>query len=183
LALTKQNKDDIVAELVDLLKQANGFVIIQHAGMGTQQIDQLRAKVREAQGKYVVAKNTLLTKALEQVGWPVPETHLTGPTAIAFGMSNFPGVAKAVLDFVSAPEFAEKIGVKGGVMDAEILDAKQVDTISKLPTLDELRSQIIGVIVAPATGIVSVIQAATGSIINVLQALEDKDKDGGETAA
>src|SRR5690606_31658214 len=96
----------------------------------------LRAKIRESNGQYAVTKNTLLTKALQEAGWPVPDDYLKGPTAIAFGMDNLPGVAKAVLEYLGTQD-AERISVKGGVMGTDVFDAKRVDAISKLPTLDE----------------------------------------------
>jgi large subunit ribosomal protein L10 len=180
LPITKERKDELVASYVDLLQKADGFIIIQFGGMGVTEIDQLRAAIRKVDGKYVVAKNTLLTKALEQAGWPVPEKHLQGPTAVAFGLTNFPGVAKAVLDFVKDKE---KVGVKGGVMGRDILNATDVEAVSNLPSLDELRSMIAGLVVAPAQGVVNVIYAATGGIVNVLQALEDKHNAPAEGAA
>jgi large subunit ribosomal protein L10 len=177
LALTRERKDELVASYVELLQNTSGFVIIQHAGMVTGDIDLLRARVREAKGQYIAAKNTLLVKALQQCGWPVPDDLLKGPSAIAFGMENLPGVAKAVLDFLGDKD-AQKIAVKGGVMGTEIFKADKVDAISKLPTLDELHAQIAGLIVAPATGLVSVLQAANSQIVNVLQAYEDKQNEG-----
>lgn len=171
MPITKERKDELVASYVDLLSNTDGFVIIQFGGMEVTAIDQLRAEVRKADGKYLVAKNTLLTKALQQAGWPVPENHLNGPTAVAFGLKNFPGVAKAVLGFVKDKE---TVGVKGGVMGTDILSASDVEVVSNLPSIEELRAQVAGLIVAPAQGLVDVLYAATGQIVNVIQALEDK---------
>lgn len=177
LAISKARRAELVESYIDLLNNTSGFVIIQYAGMATGDIDRLRGKIREANGKYVVAKNTLLTKALQECGWPIPDDMLKGPTAIAFGMENLPGIAKAVVEFTSDKD-AQKFAVKGGVMSGEIFKADKVDAISKLPTLDEIRAQLAGLIVAPATGIVSVLQAANSQIVNVLQAYEDKSKEG-----
>lgn len=179
MAITKERKNELVAQYVELLTNSGGFVIIQYAGMPVSQINELRGAVRKAQGQYIVSKNTLLVKAMEQMGWPPVEEMLTGPTAVAFGLGNFPGVAKAVLDFI-ADKDAQRIDVRGGVMGEQVLDKKSVDTISKLPTLDELRAQLAGLVVAPATGIVSVIQAANSQVVNVIQAYLDdrKEKEG-----
>lgn len=177
MALTKERKDELVQSYVETLNNTSGFIIIQFAGMPTPIINELRAKIRESNGQYAVTKNTLLTKALQEVGWPVPDDYLKGPTAIAFGMDNLPGVAKAVLEYLGTQD-AERIKVKGGVMGTNIFDAQRVDTISKLPTLDEMRAQIAGLVVAPATGLVSLLQAANSQLVNVLQAYEDKLKEG-----
>lgn len=176
MAITKQRKDELVAQYTEMLQQSNGFVIINFAGMPVSQVNDLRSAVRKADGQYMVTKNTLLIKALESAGWPVPEDLLAGPTAVAFGLNNFPGVAKAVLDFVGDKD-AQKISVRGGVMGADVLNPQKVEAISKLPTLDELRAQLAGLVVAPAQGIVSVIQAANSQVVNVIQAyLDDRQE-------
>lgn len=175
MALTKERKDELVAHYVELLSNTSGFVVVQAVGLSVKEVDGLRAAVRKANGKYIVAKNTLLAKALEQIGLPVPANLLKGPNGIAFGMEDFPGVAKAILEYAGDTVRAEKMKVVGGQMGSNILTGPQVDTISKLPSLEEMRAQLIGLFVAPATGIVSVLQAANGGVVNVLHAyLEDK---------
>lgn len=180
LAISKAKRAELLSKYVEVLQRTNGFVIVESSGMTVQQVNQLRAKVRDARGQYMVTKNTLLTKALQQLGWPVPDDLLKGPVSVAFGLDNFPGVAKAVLDFTQTRDLEEKIRLKGGLMPDSILNAGKVEIISNLPSLDELRAQLAGLIVQPATGLVSVIQAATGQVINVIHAyVEEK---GGEAA-
>ncbi|GAB4310237.1 MAG: 50S ribosomal protein L10 [Phototrophicales bacterium] len=174
MPLSKQRKDELVAQYVKLLDESDGFVVIQFAGLKVSEVDQLRDEIRKADGYYMVAKNTLFTKALQQRDWPVPDDLLKGPTAVAFGMKNMPGVAKAVLEFTAKKEMENRVGVKGGVMTGDILNPKQVDAVSKLPTMEELRAQLAGLIVAPAQGLVNVLYAATGQVVNVLQAYLDK---------
>lgn len=184
MPITRERKEELVAQYVEILEQSNGFAIIASQGMSVSKVQQLRGKIYEAGGKYVVTKNTLLTKALEQAGWAVPEENLSGPTAIAFGMENFPGVAKAVLQFIKDEDLDERMEVQGGVMGGEeILDASSVKAISELPSLPELQAQIIGLIVAPSRNIVTILNNAESGVVNVLQAWLDKDKDGGEEDA
>jgi large subunit ribosomal protein L10 len=180
LAISKERKQELVASLVELLDSSDGFVIVESRMMPVAQVNELRKRVRTAQGKYMVVKNTLLTKALQQRGWPVPDDMLVGPVSVAFGMKNFPDVAKAVLEYTATPDLAEKIQLKGGVMTGSVLNAAQVDTVSKLPPLSDIRAQIAGLIVQPAAGLVSVLNAATGQIVNVLHAYTNKE--GGEAA-
>jgi large subunit ribosomal protein L10 len=182
LAITRERKEEFVAKYVDLLDKSNGFIIIESKGLTVPQVQTLRAMIREAEGHYLVAKNTLFTKALQERNWPVPDDLLKGPTAVAFGMENLPGVAKAVLKFTEEAYAKEKVVINGGVMGTDILTAKQIDSVSKLPTLDELRAQIAGLMVSPAQGLVNVIYAATGQVVNVLQAYID-DRGGGEGEA
>lgn len=182
MPLTRARKEELVGQYVELLDRTNGFIVVQHRGMTVKETEGLRAKIREAEGAYAVTKNTLFTKALQQQGWPVPDDLLKGPTAVAFGLDNMPGVAKAVLDYTK--DLAEKVEVTGGVMTGEILNAAKVEAVSKLPTLDELRAQLAGLVVSPATGLVTVLNAANSQIVNVIQAyLDDRNGGGDEDAA
>ena len=175
MAITRKRKEDLIASYSDLLERTSGFVVIQYSGLSVNETDILRLKVREAGGAYVVTKVTLFTKALQDAGWPITDDLLEGPVAVAFGLDNMPGVAKAVLDFTTAREHAEFTKINGGVMGGDVLDAKRVEAVSKLPTLEELRSQLAGLVVQPATGLVSIINAANGQIVNVIQAYLDEN--------
>lgn len=181
MAISKKRKQTLVEEYLGVLNNTNGFVIVQYRGMTVKQVDALRAKIREAGGAYRVMKNTLFTKALQEHGWPVPDDLLKGPVAVAFGMENMPAVAKAILDFTKEVADERKMQVTGGIMTGTLLSASKVEAVSNLPTLDEMRAQLAGLIVAPATGIVSVLNAANGQLVNVLQAYLD-DREKGEAA-
>lgn len=184
MAINRERKERLVAQYIDLLGQTGGFIVVQSKGLSVKEVEGLRAVVRGAKGKYIVTKNTLLGIALKEAGWAIPSSLLVGPVAIALGMENLPGVAKAILDYGVDPTRIEKMKITGAQMGATTLTAAQVEILSKLPSLDELRAQIIGLVVSPAQGLVSVLQQATAGVINVLQAYEDKDKDkGGEDAA
>ncbi|MCU0463885.1 MAG: 50S ribosomal protein L10 [Anaerolineae bacterium] len=178
MAINRERKERLVAQYIEMLGKTGGFVVVQSQGLNVQEVEGLRAVVRGAGGKYIVTKNTLLTIALKQAGWQVPENLLNGPVAIALGMDNLPGVAKAVLEYGADATRTEKMKVTGAQMGESTLSAAQVDALSKLPSLDELRAQIIGLVVSPAEGLVSVLQQATAGVINVIQALEDQSKEG-----
>ncbi len=183
LPITRQRKEEFVALYNELLSVSSGFAIVSTRGLAVTKIQALRRKIKDVGGQYAVTKNTLITKALEQSGWVVPSALLQEQTAIIFGKDNFPGVAKALLDFIEAEKLdEEKMKVVGGVMGSDILNADGVKAVSQLPTLPELQAQIIGLIVQPAVNLVSILDAADAGIVNVLQALLDKDKDSGEAA-
>lgn len=183
MPISRARKEEQVARYVDLLGQSVGFAIVSSNNLPVSKIEDLRNVVRNAGGEYVVGKNTLVIKALEQAGWVVPEGQLKGQTAVIFGKDSFPGVAKALLDFIEKEKLEEaKFRVVGGVMGTDVLKPAGVKSVSELPTLPELQAQIIGLIVAPATNIVSILDAADAGIVNVIQALLDKDKDDGSAA-
>lgn len=185
MAITRERKEELVATIVELLEASNGFTVVNTQGISVPKVEALRRKITEAGGHYMVAKNTLVTKALEQTGWVVPEDLLKGPTAIAFGKDNFPGVAKAVIQFIKDENLDDtRLKITGGVMGGtEVVNAKGIVDISELPTLPELQAQIIGLIVQPAQAIVNILYSAESGVVNVLQAWLDKDKEEGGEAA
>lgn len=181
LPITRARKEELVAQYVELLEQSSGFAIVSSQGMAVSKVQALRKKIYDAGGKYVVTKNTLLRTALEQAGWEVPTENLTGPTAVAFGLENFPGVAKAIFEFIKDEVLDEKMAVQGGVMGGkEVLNAASVKAVSELPSLPELQAQIIGLLVSPSRNLVTILNQAESGVVNVLQAWLDKDSDGGE---
>jgi large subunit ribosomal protein L10 len=180
LPISRARKEELVERYVELLNGTNGFAIVSSEGLSVPKVEELRSSIYEAGGDYMVTKNTLIRIALEQAGWTIPDGALTGRTAIAFGNENFPGVAKALLDFIEDNEIEDKMYVKGGIMEQEqILTPEEVEEISDLPTLPELQAQIIGLIVQPSRNIVTILQNAESGVVNVLQAWLDKDSDEG----
>ena len=178
MPITRTRKKELVASYVDILNESDGFVVVHTQGLSVAQVQGLRNVVREHNGLYLVAKNTLMRKALEEAKWIVPEDLLVGPVAIIFGGDNMPGVSKALLKHIEAEAFEEKMTVTGGIMSGDVLDAQQVEAVSNLPTLDELRAQLAGLIVSPAQGVVNVLNQATAGVVNVLQAYLDKTEQG-----
>ena len=179
MPVSRARKEELVAQYVEILNKCDGLVILQTQRLSVPQIEGMRAVVREQNGQYIVAKNTLIRNALEQANWVVPEDLLEGPVAIIFGRDNMPGVAKAIFKHIEDEEFGENMRVTGGIMSGDVLDAQQVEAVSKLPTLDELRAQIAGLMMSPAQGIVDVLHQATGGVVNVLQAYVDKHEEEG----
>lgn len=175
MAISKERKQELVALYGEILTHATGFIVTEYRGLGVKQLDELRGKLREVNGGYVITKNTLFKIALEQADWPVPDDLLAGPVATAFADGNMPGVAKALLDFQK--NYPEILVVKGGVMLGNTLSAKDIQAVSELPTLDELRAQLAGLMIQPAQGLVNVLQAGTSGVVNVIQAYLDEHGD------
>lgn len=176
MAITKQRKEELVAQYSEILKSASGYIVTEYRGMTMGEFNELRNKLRESGSSYVVTKNTLFAIALREAGWVVPEDLLVGPVATAFADGNLPGLAKLLLDFKKDHE--EHFIIKGGAMMGSTLSASDVETISKLPSLDELRAQLAGLLVQPATGLVSVLNAGTSSLVNVLHAYVQENSEG-----
>ena len=147
--------------------------------MTVSQLEKLRADVRNVNGAFHVTKNTLLRNALEATGYPIPEKLLNGQTAAGFALGEIPSLAKALVDFTNQ---VEQFSLKGGILAGQFLTAEQVRALADLPSLDELRAQIIGLINAPAQNIAGTVANGVRQLINVLNAYATQEE-GAEGAA
>ncbi|MBZ0287381.1 MAG: 50S ribosomal protein L10 [Anaerolineae bacterium] len=174
MAISRERKEELVAHYGDLLRSTSGIVVTQYKGLTVAQVRAMRDKLRDIDGKYVITKNTLFSIALREAGWPVPDELLQGPVGIAVGNGNFPAVAKMMVSFLK--DYEEVLSIKGGIMEGQILNAAQVEAVSNLPSLDELRAQLAGLISQPAAGLVTVLNAGVASVAQVLQAYVTKNE-------
>lgn len=177
MAITRERKEELVAIYSELLSKTDGFIVTEYRGLTVAKLDDLRNKLRDAQGgSYAVTKNTLFKIALQNGGWPVPESLLEGPTAVAFGNGNLPAVAKAIQAF--SKDNPDLFVVKGGVIASSIFGANDIEAVANLPTLDEIRAQLAGLLVQPASALAGLLNSATGQVVNVLEAYVQKHTEG-----
>lgn len=181
MAITKERKDELVAAYTQQLQGTDGFIVTEYRGLSVAKLGDLRNRLRDVSGTYTVTKNTLFMIALRESGWVVPEELLTGPVAIAFGNGNLPAVAKVVQSYLK--ENSDLFIFKGGVIANSVFTASDLDKITSLPTMEEIRAQLAGLIVQPASSLAGVLQAATSQVVNVVQAYLDKENAPGEGAA
>jgi len=156
-----------VDQYVELLNQSEGVFLTEYTGLDVKQMQQLRAEVRKVDGIYRVTKNTLLGLALERTGKPAPPELLTGQLATGFALKEAPALAKTLADFAKQEEQFE---IKGGILGDKLLTSEEIATLAKLPSLDELRAQIIGLIQAPARNVVTTITAGVRQAVSVIDA-------------
>lgn len=179
MAISRKKKEELVAGYVDNMKNSDAIIITDYRGLTVPQIQELRGKIREADGSYIVVKNTLAKRAIEDAGLPALDELLTGPVGIGFCANNVPGVAKAITDFAKKVDVLQ---VKGGLMDNKVIDETAVKSLASLPSLDVLRAQILGLINAPATQLTGVVAGSVRQIINVVNAYAEKDAEAADSA-
>lgn len=167
MAISKQKKEELVAEYTELLNQSNAVFLTEYTGLDVKQMQDLRSEVRKAEGSYRVTKNTLLLLALEKSGKPIPADLLTGQLATGFALQEVPALAKTLTEFAKDQE---QFAIKGGILGEKLLTAEQVEELAKLPSLDELRAKIISLIQAPAINFVSTLNSGVQQVVNVLDA-------------
>lgn len=170
--MDRTEKAQVVEALNGVFASAGVVVVAHYTGMTVSDMGKLRARLRETGGKFKVAKNRLAKRALEGTGAGGLAPLFTGPTGIAY--SDDP-IAAAKASVAYAKE-NDKFVILGGVMGASVLDANGVKALAELPSLDELRGKIIGLLQAPATKVAGVLQAPASQLARVLQAYAQKSE-------
>ena len=164
--MDRVEKEDLVASLHKTFEDSTIVVVTHYSGLTVAEMGDLRAQMREAGASFKVTKNRLTRRALEGTKYQPLESLFTGPTAIAY--SDDPvAAAKAAVNFAKGNE---KLIVLGGALGEEQLDLASIRSLASLPSMDELRAKIVGMISTPATRIAGVLQAPAGQIARVISA-------------
>jgi large subunit ribosomal protein L10 len=165
-------KAELVTELNGVFK-ASGVVIVAHyAGLTVAEMQKLRMQMKQAGAQVKVAKNRLAKIALDGTDVATVAPLLKGPTVIAYSVDPV-AAPKVAIDFAKTNE---KFVILGGAMGTTALNPDGVKALASLPSLDELRAKLIGLIQAPATKIAQVVNAPAAKLARVFQAFADKDK-------
>jgi len=164
--MDRAQKKELVASLKDVFSSTSVVVVAHYKGLNVAEISDLRARMREAGASFKVTKNRLTRLALDGTQCEGIADLLTGPTAIGF--SDDPVAAPKVL--VKFAKENEKLAILGGTMGENVLDVDGVKALAELPSLDELRAKLVGMINTPATRIAGVTQAPAGQLARVFGA-------------
>ena len=169
--MDRSQKAESVAQLAEVFSQAGVVVVTRNLGLSVAQSTELRSKMREVGASYQVAKNRLAKLALKDTDYAGLDEYLTGPTAL--GYSEDPvAAAKAVVEFAKT---TDKIEIVGGSMGAQKLDVEGVKALASMPSLDELRGKLVGLVNAPATKIAQVVNAPAAKLARVFGAYGAKE--------
>ena len=169
--MDRLQKADSVAQLNAVFNEVGVVVITRNLGMSVAQSTALRTKVRDAGASYKVAKNRLAKLAIKDTNYAGIDEMFTGPTAIATSVDPV-AAAKAVVDFAKT---TDKIEIVGGSMGTQVLTAEGIKALASLPSLDQLRGTLIGLIQAPATKIAQLTTAPAAKLARVFAAYAEKD--------
>ena len=169
--MDRSQKADSVAQLNAVFKEAGVVVVTRNLGMSVAQSTDLRTKMRDAGASYKVAKNRLARLALNDTDYSGLSDLLTGPTAIAYSTDPV-AAAKATVDFAKT---TDRIEIVGGSMGGQLLDEAGVKALASMPSLDELRAKLIGLVNAPATKVAQVVNAPAAKLARVFGAYAAKE--------
>ncbi len=160
-------KIEVVETLAGKFARAPITILSDYRGLTVAEITEFRRKVTAAGGELVVAKNTLTKLAIKDKNQVVLEPMLAGPTALAFGYEDAAALAKAVDEFADK---AEALELKGGVLDGDLLQPEQVKQLASMPSRDELRAQLLALMMTPATQLVRLLNTPATQLMTVLDA-------------
>ena len=171
MAKSKAQKESMLAEYMEWLAKSKAVILVEYSGLKMKDLDVLRARARENGGEFHIVKNTLAKLALEKAGYSVPTDFAEKSTAIGFSFSDPAGFTKGLTEVTKG---MEALKLKGGFLEAKTLSPAQVKSLASLPPLPVMRSQLLGVLQAPASKLVRTLAEPGRSLAYVLKAYSDK---------
>jgi len=169
--MERQAKVALVESIRTELSDSPSVVLVDFNGLTVENAVQFRRQCLEAGVRFKVMKNRLIGKAVEGTNHEVIGPLLVGMTGIAWADSDPVAPAKVVAKF--AEEHEEQMKIKGGALEGELLDEAAVKSLSTMPSLDELRSKLLGLFNAPASKLLAQIQAPAQKLVGTIQAYVD----------
>jgi large subunit ribosomal protein L10 len=179
--MLKQEKERVVAELTERLRDADTLIVADYRGLSVTDIDKLRTDLLAHGARFSVVKNTLTRRAAEAAGTTELLALLEGPTAIAFLESEGDpvAVAKALDDAAKG----EVLTIKGGLLQGTTMTADSVKDLASLPPVDTLRAQLAGAILSPLTTVVMLLAAPLHDLVGLIDARIKQLEERGDTSA
>jgi large subunit ribosomal protein L10 len=167
--MLRQDKEVIVAELAERLRETQTLIVADYRGLSMKEIDALRTRLLEHGARFTVVKNTLTRRAAEVAGADAVLALLEGPTAIAFLESDGDpvAVAKALADTARETRVLE---IRGGILDGQAITEDEVKSLATLPPLETLRGQVLGAVAAPLITIVGLFTAPLRDLVGLIDA-------------
>jgi large subunit ribosomal protein L10 len=171
--LNREQKAAAIAEIADEIRSSEAIFAVDFRGISVPQAADVRTRLRDADARFRIVKNTLTERAADEAGADALKALLTGPTALTFVRGDAALAAKAISTFNRETEL---LAFKGGLMNGEALDPEQLQSIARLPSRDVLYGQLVGVVASPITGLVRGLNALLSGVAVALgQVLEKKE--------
>jgi len=178
--MNRDQKSAVVDEIAGQIQDAEAIFAVDYRGISVDQVAELRTKLRDADARFRVVKNSLSERAADQAGMETLKPMLVGPTALAFVKGDAALAAKALNDVARQLNLLE---FKGGVLNGTTLTADDVRSIARLPAREVLYAQLVGTVAAPLTGLARGLNALIAGIAIQLQAIADQGLVSGEAPA
>lgn len=176
-----EKKAEAIDQLTVQLRGAKTIILTDYRGLPTQELKNLRGKLKSAKGEYHIVKNTLVSIAAKRIGISGLDSILEGPTAMAISTETESELAKSLIDHIRISRSG--MAVKGGVLGTMALDEAQVRTLATLPSKLELQAKLAGTIQGPMASLVGVFNGALSELVRVFDArVEQENPASGQSA-
>jgi large subunit ribosomal protein L10 len=174
LAISREQKTQMVADYVDKMSHSQAIILTDYRGLTVADMSTLRRNLREVDGVFQVIKNTLFERALNEAGIPVPAEQLQGPVAVGFCLGEVPSVAKTMVDFARESQILQ---VRGAILGDRFVTADAVRELADLPPREILLAQLLGSVQGPMSSLVSTIIAPMRELARVVQARSEQGQE------
>jgi large subunit ribosomal protein L10 len=173
--MNRDQKAVAIQEIATEIQQSDAVFAVDYRGLSVPAAAELRGRLREADARFRIVKNTLTERAADQAGAEALKPLLQGPTALTFVRGDAAAAAKAIADYSRATGL---LPFKGGLMNGDTLDAAQIGAIARLPSRDVLYGQLVGMVASPLTGLVTSLSGLIGGLARQLSQVAEKKASG-----
>ncbi len=171
MPLTRKEKEARVEELNGKFQKAVAVTLVNFPGLTVSEVNELRKKLRDAEGEMTVAKNTLMRRAVKGTDGETLIEDLAGPNAAVFAYEDPVQVAKVLVEFAKEHE---ALKLRSGVLNGKVVDPDSIEALSKLPSREVLLGQLLSVLIATPTNLVQVLAAVLRKLLYGLKAIEEQ---------
>lgn len=181
MPITREQKSALIDSYKEKIENSQAVIVARYSGISVSQMEKLRNNLRQSDASYVIAKKTLMSRALTEVNRPIPTDSLIGPVGFVFLGEDLAAGAKVLKDF--SKEVGENFVVLGGVLGESVLDASNAAALADLPSREVQLAQLVGAIAGPMTALASLVTGPHRDLIGILQARIDEAGGEDEQAA
>lgn len=174
MPLTRNEKEELLQEYEEGLAKAPHAFLLGYQGISVPQVTELRSRVRQSGGEYVVVKNTLALRAIDSKALDQLKEHFVGATAVVFSLNDPVSVAKALTDYAKD---VPAIKFKAGMVEGRAIAADQIKDIASLPSREELIAKLLFLLQSPVTRFARVLAAVPQSFVSVLDQVRKKKEE------
>lgn len=165
--ISKKKKQETLAILTEKLSKSTGWYLVDFGGIKVVDAIEIRREFKKVGSEFKVAKNTLIKRALSEVGMTsVPDDKFNGHTALVFGYSDPTAPSKVIKKYFDKDA---KLKLKAAIIEGQVFDGQQLNVIAQLPSRNDLIAGIMGSLNAPASGIVGVLNATMRDLLSVIE--------------
>ncbi|MCK4473665.1 50S ribosomal protein L10 [Candidatus Parcubacteria bacterium] len=169
MALTKEQKQNILEDLEEKIKKQKALIFVDFTGVKVKNLSELRKELKSNENELKVAKKTLMNIALKKLGIEIEPDKLKGEIGLTFGYKDGLSLAKTIYQFSLKNE---NLKILGGYFEKKFLDAEQIIELAKLPSKEELLARFVGSISSPISNFVNVLQGNIKGLIYTLKQIK-----------